>query len=213
MPNLPISQLPQSNLPLDGTEIFPLVQGGITKYTTLNSLIYAPGATYGVYNQTTNSTPVTNTLVESSLIDGGVGSLTIPANLFRVGEAFHAILTGHISCVNNHTLRIRIKAGSSILADTGLISMALTTTKHWKLEVFFTINQLGIAGVGSISTGGSFTYTKDASSAFEGVNFSYENNTTFNTTIDNTLSITAQWGTADPGDSIYSNICTLIKTY
>ena len=213
MPNLPISQLPSSNLPLDGTEIFPLVQGGITKYTTLNSLIYAPGATYGLYNQTVASTPITNTITETSLINGGVGSLTIPANLFRVGEAFQTTLTGHISSLNNHTLRIRMKADSYSLADTGVMILPAITTKHWVLSIYFTINQIGAAGVASVSTGGSFTYNKDAASLFEGINFSYENNTTFNTTIDNTLAITAQWGQANSGDSIYSNICTLIKTY
>ena len=117
MPNLPISQLPAAST-LDGTELFPTVQGGITKYTTLDAAKYIPGNNYGLFNQTGNSTPITNTLTESSLIDGGVGSLSVPANGFSVGDAFHAILTGHLSAVNNHTLRIRIKTGTVILADT-----------------------------------------------------------------------------------------------
>ena len=37
MPNLPISQLPQSTQ-LQGDELFVDVQGGVTKYTTLNSI-------------------------------------------------------------------------------------------------------------------------------------------------------------------------------
>lgn len=37
MPNLPISQLPQSNT-LQGDELFVNVQGGVTKYTTLDSI-------------------------------------------------------------------------------------------------------------------------------------------------------------------------------
>lgn len=44
MPNLPISQLPVAS-PLNGNELFPIVQGGITKQTTFNS-IYAPFNTY-----------------------------------------------------------------------------------------------------------------------------------------------------------------------
>ena len=39
------------------------------------------------------------------------------------------------------------------------------------------------------------------------------NNTTFNTTISNTLDITVQWGAANVGNSIYSDICILNKTY
>ena len=213
MPDLPISGLPAANLPLDGTELFATVQGGITKYSTLGNIKYISGNNYGLFNQTGPSTPVTNTTTETSLLDGGVGTLSVPANGFNIGDAFHAVAIGHISSVNNHTLEIRIKSNGAVLADTGLISMATTTAKHWKLEVYFTINNIGTAGVASISTGGTFMYVKDASNAFEGANFSDENSTTFNTTIGNTLVITAQWGQANTGDSIYSDIFTLTKTY
>ena len=213
MPDLPISGLPAANLPLDGTELFATVQGGITKYSTLGNIKYIPGNNYGLFNQTGPSTPVTNTTTETNLLDGGVGTLSVPANGFNIGDAFHAVAIGHISSVNNHTLEIRIKSNGVVLADTGLISMATTTAKHWKLEVYFTINNIGTAGVASISTGGTFMYVKDASNSFEGANFSDENSTTFDTTIGNTLVITAQWGQANTGDSIYSDIFTLTKTY
>jgi hypothetical protein len=173
-----------------------------------------PGPTnYGLYTQTASSTPVTNTTVETSLLDGGVGVLTVPANGFSVGDSFHAILTGHISAVNNHNLRIRIKTGSVVLSDTGNITMAGSTNKHWKLEVYFTVRTLGVAGVASIASGGTFMYTKDASNSFEGINFSTELSSGFDTTISNTLEITAEWDTANVLDSIYSEIFTLNKTY
>jgi hypothetical protein len=213
MPNLPISQLPAASLPLEGNELFATVQGGITKYSTLDSIKYIPGNNYGLFNQTGASTPITNTITETSLLGGGVGTLSIPANGFNIGDAFHVISTGHISAVNNHTLRIRIKAGSILLADTGEITMSTATDRHWKLEIFFSINNIGAAGVASISTGGTFMYVKNASVAFEGSNFSTENNSTFDTTINNTLVVTAQWSNANSGDSIYSDIFTLTKTY
>lgn len=168
---------------------------------------------FGLYAQTSSSTPVTNTTTETSLLDGGVGTLSVPANGFNIGDSFHAILSGHISSVNNHTLQIRIKSNGTILADTGSITMAGATNKHWKLEVYFTIRALGTSGTAKIATAGTFMYTKDASNAFEGTNFSTETATGFNTTIDNTLVITAQWGTASTGDIIYSEIFTLNKTY
>lgn len=167
----------------------------------------------GLYAQTASSTPVTNTTTETSLLDGGVGTLSVPANTFKVGDSFHAILSGHISSVNNHTLRIRIKSDGTTLADTGTIVMAGSTNKHWKLEVYFTVRVLGGSGTAKIATAGAFMYTKDASNAFEGTNFSTETSTGFDTTVNNTLVITAQWGTADTGDSIYSEIFTLNKTY
>lgn len=212
MPNLPISQLPQAST-LNGNELFAIVQGGITKYVPLSSIVTSLTSNYGLFNQTGSSTPVTNTTSELTLLDGGVGTLTVPANSFRKGDAFHVILTGKLSAANNNTLEIRIKSDSTILADTGLITMSGTTDKDWEMEVYFSINEIGTAGVASISTGGSFNYTKDAGSALEGKIFSVDNSTTFNTTINNTLEITAQWGSASPSNIIYSQICILNKTF
>lgn len=168
---------------------------------------------FGLYTQTSSSTPVTNTLIETSLLDGGLGTLSVPANSFKIGDSFHAIGTGHLSAANNNTLRIRIKAGSIVLADTGSIIMAGATNKHWKLEIFFTVRTLGISGIASIATAGTFMYTKDASTAFEGITFSTETTTGFDTTVSNTLVVTAQWGTASTSNIIYSDIFTLNKTY
>jgi hypothetical protein len=212
-----ISQMTPKGANLDFTdllEVSVLSGFGYNTYSITGlELMRAAASLSNLYTQTASSTPVTNTTTETSLLDGGLGSLSIPANGFNVGDSFHAILTGHISAVNNHTLTIRIKAGSVVLATTGAITMAGTTGKHWKLEMFFTVRSIGAAGVASIATGGAFMYTKNASTNFEGINFSTENTTTFDTTISNTLSITAQWNTANAGDSIYSEIFTLNKTY
>lgn len=166
-----------------------------------------------LYTQTNTSTPITNTTIETSLLDGGLGTLTVPANMFKIGDSFTALLTGHISSVNNHTLQIKIKSDSIILADTGILIMPTTTSKHWKLDINFTVRTIGGSGVASIASGGSFIFNKDASNSFEGINFSTETTTGFDTTINNTLEITAQWGTADTGDNIYSEIFTLNKIY
>ena len=91
--------------------------------------------------------------------------------------------------------------------------MSTATAKHWKLEVEFTVRAIGASGVAKIASGGTFFYTKNASNTFEGTNFSTETITGFDTTISNTLTITAQWGQANAGDRIYSEIFTLSKTY
>ena len=94
-----------------------------------------------LYSQTNSSTPITATVSELSLLDGGVGSKVIPANGFQVGDSFRAVLIGHISSANNETLRIRVKAGSIVLADTLAMTLPATASKHWKLEIDFTILQ------------------------------------------------------------------------
>jgi len=168
----------------------------------------------GLFAQTDDSTPVTATTVETSLIGTGVGTLTIPANGFQVGDSFSAVLIGHLSCVGTATLHIRVKTATGILlADTGVMAMNTTTDKHWKLDINFTIKLLGAATVAAISSGGLFAYTKNSGLNFEGVNFSITNNTTFDTTISNTLVVTAEWNTNNAGNSIYTEIFTLNKSY
>ena len=168
---------------------------------------------YGLFAQTANSTPITGTTAETSLINGGVGTLSVAANGFQVGDSFVAKLFGHISCVGSATIHIRIKSGSVLLADTGVIALDVTTNKHYNIEVNFTIRSLGIASVGSIVSAGLFNYIKNSGLNFEGANFVFLNNTTFDTTILNTLDITAQWNTNNAGNNIYSGIFVLNKIY
>jgi hypothetical protein len=188
---------------------------GITGQTGLTGLTGSTGMTGpgGLFAQTANSTPITNTTTETSLLDGGVGGLTVPSNGFNVGDSYMANLIGPISCVNNETLRIRIKTGSVVLSDTVVMTLSAATNKVWNLNVCFTIRSLGGTGVASISSGGIFTYTKNTGLSFEGANFSSINNTDFDTTISNTLSITAEWGSANVGNSIYTETFVLHQIY
>jgi len=169
---------------------------------------------YGLFAQTADSTPVTATIVESSLIGTGVGTLTVPANGFSIGDSFTAFFDGRISCVGTATLHIRVKTLTGVLlADTGVIAMDAATDHNWKLDVQFTIRTLGTTGVASISSGGLFGYVKNSGNNYEGYVLSTINNTTFNTTVNNTLLVTAQWNTTNSGNSIFSRNFTLTKVY
>jgi hypothetical protein len=213
MPNLPISQLPQA-APLTGDELFPIVQGGITKYTSLTSVNYIPGNSYGLYTQTADSTPVSGTIVETTLINGGIGTLSVPANGFIVGDSFKAIIGGVMNAANNQTIRIRVKAGSVALADSGVQNLSTAITNDvFSVNIDFTIRAIGIAGVASIVSLGGFHYTKTNNNTVQGFSFNTLNNTTFDTTISNTLNITVQWGSNNAGNSIYSDIFVLNKTF
>ena len=212
MPNLPISQLPAAGS-LTGAELFAIVQSGVTKYTTLNAINTSTTSNYGLFAQTANSTPITGTDVETSLINGGVGTLSVPANGFQVGDSFRAVMAGILNAANNQTIRIRVKAGSLILLDSGAQPITNITNNVFSLNIDFTIRQIGAAGVASIVSLGAFHYTKTSNGAIEGFAFNTINNTTFDTTISNTLGITAQWGSNNAGNSIYSDIFILNKTY
>lgn len=168
---------------------------------------------YGIFSQTGNSVPITATTTETTLIDGGVGSLVIPANAFSIGDSFVAHMSGIISAVNNDTLTVRVKSGSIILGNSGPVTLPGITAKHWDLILHFTVRQIGAAGVASIVTSGQLTYSKNASNAFEGADFSTINTTTFNTTTSNTLDITAEWSSNNATNNIYSEFFALNKIY
>jgi hypothetical protein len=173
-----------------------------------------PGPSDGLFAQTANSTIITNTTVESSLINGGVGTLTVPANGFSVGDSYRAIFGGVMNANNNQTVRIRVRAGSILLLDSGLQNLGSSVINDvWSLNIDFTIRQIGAAGVASIVSLGSFHYTKTNNASVQGFAFNVVNNTTFDTTISNTLDVTAEWGAASTANNIYSDIFVLNKIY
>jgi hypothetical protein len=91
--------------------------------------------------------------------------------------------------------------------------MPAITNQVWTLSVTFTVRSIGTAGVASIVTLAQFHILKLASGTQQGFAWNTINNTTFDTTIQNTLNITGQWSNATNNNSIYSDIFILNKTY
>jgi hypothetical protein len=211
MPNLPISQLPELTAMTANAE-FAVAQGGVT-YRVKNSTLAPFPTVYGLFSQTGNSVSVSATTVETTIIDGGVGTLTVGANQFQIGDSFRADFGGLLSAKNNDTLRIRVKAGSVILADSAPQTMTTAVDDVWQFSINFTIRNVGAAGVGEIVSLGVFHTTKQSNDAQGGFAFNTINNTTFDTTVSNTLNVTAEWSSNSPLNSIYSDIFTLNKIY
>jgi hypothetical protein len=170
--------------------------------------------TYGLFSQTGNSITVSGTTTESSLIDGGVGTLSVPANGFTIGDSFRGDMGGVISAANNQTIRIRVKSGNAIFLDSGTQTLSSSISDAiFTLSLNFGIRNIGVAGVASIVCLGRFSYAKSNNGTVEGFGFNTVNNTTFDTTINNTLEITIQWGSTNVGNIIYSDLFTLNKIY
>ena len=172
-----------------------------------------PSTSYGIFAQTSSSTPATG-IAKNSIVGTGAGTLTVPANSFQIGDSFTCALDGLLSCLGSATLHIYVETlAGVVLADTGIIAMETTTSKAWLLTLYFTIRTVGGVGVASISSGGLFSYIKNAGTNFEGFVLSNINTTTFNTTVDNTLVITAQWNTGSASNKIQSYNFILQKVY
>ena len=167
----------------------------------------------GLYAQTALGPIITNTIIETSLVGAGVGTLTVPANSFQVGDSFVAKMCGHLSCANNETIHIRVKSNGITIADAGIFTMKITTNKYFELTIDFTVTKIGIGGVAELFTNGQYSYNHNAAGEIAGNNFALISNTVFDTTIVNTLTITAEWGAANINNSIQSQNFVLNKIY
>ena len=182
--------------------------------TQINILSTNPYTTTGgLYAQTALGTAITNTTTETSMVGTGVGSLTVPANFFKVGDSFALKMCGNLSCATNETIHIRIKSNGIVIGDLGVFQMKITTNKHFELIVDFTIAKLGGPGVAELFVNGQYSYNQNANTQLDGSNFALVSNTTFDTTISNSLTITGQWGLANINNSIQSQNFVLTKTY
>jgi hypothetical protein len=204
--------LPQQNtIDFQGLGVDVTNQSGKTVVTVIQGL---PATNYGLYSQTANSIPITATTTEGTIIGSGVGTLSVPANSFFVGASFRADFGGLLSAKNGDQIRIKIKTTTGIiLADSGLQTLSGSTNDVWQLSINFTIRAIGIAGVASVVSLGVFHTTKQSNDSPEGFAFNTVNNTTFDTTILNTLDVTAQWSSNSALNSIYSDIFVLNKIY
>lgn len=167
----------------------------------------------GLYAQTALGPEVRFVDGETSLIGSGVGVLTVPANSFQVGDSFVAKMCGNITCANNQQIRLRVDTNGVLLIDTGTFELALTTNKVFDLVIDFTITKIGGNGVAEIFTNASFTHNQDASNTMIGYNVNNINSTTFDTTINNTLTITAEWIDNNAANVMQSQNFTLKRVY
>jgi hypothetical protein len=199
--NLAIADLP----PTDACNITIL---------TRNQSTGAVSARYfgGLYSQIANGATVTNTTTPTSLIGTGVGTLTVPANGFAVGDSFTVLMGGIFSTGNGQTLTIEGKSGAVVLFTTGAISLQNgLSSRSWSLEIDFSIRAIGGAGVAQLLSNGFFLYSS-GNSAY-GSDFGNLNSTTFDTTASNTLDIVLTWGAANASNSITARFFTLTKTF
>jgi hypothetical protein len=181
-------------------------------YTIATTADILATTNFGLFAQTGNSSTHTGTSF-GTLIDGGVGSLTVPANGFSVGDSFRVEMAGILSAQNNNTITIRLKSNAVILADSPALTLPQITSQTFQLSVNFTIRAIGAAGVASIATIAQLHILKSASGTQEGFAWNVVNNTTFNTTITNLLDIQAKFSSSNANNSIYSDIFILNKIY
>lgn len=225
--NLNVNSLNADNeLIIPTLDTLPLPENGkiisLKTGLTTNELYYSDGINwYKVSNQnantpmytgTSNGTLITATTAQISLLPlSFVGTLSIPSNMLKKGDAYHFVMAGTFSAQNNDTLTLRgIINGNPYLNQ--VIPLTGVSGQHFEIEIDYVIREIGGAGVASIALNWDFTYSDNTTSRnFYGDRLTITNDTTFNTTIINTWDITAQFGTANANNRIQSLLTYMSK--
>jgi len=201
-------KLDNTDVTINGAYTLPTTAGTtgqvLTRDTGISSTWQTPQL-YGLYSQTGTAT-VANTIVETTLIGSGVGSLSVPANYFTTGMSFRYNTGGTFrDNANNTTFRFRLRNGG-VLFDSGILTLPLiTVVSAWNIDVTFSY----IGGT-TIITNFNFQYNNGSDAR----GFTSQNtNNTLNTAIPNTLNFTVQWGAASANNTITTNFGVLQKIY
>jgi hypothetical protein len=152
--------------------------------------------TGGFFAQTSTVT-VTNSVLETTVIGTGQGTVTVPANTFVVGGSYRVSGGGKITCLNNAELTMRVyggPAGATLLGQIPTIVIPTSSGTWWGIEIYMTVRAIGAATVASISARAVYQQNVDSQNGLIGQSFHVLNITDFDTTVNNTFNLTAQWG-------------------
>ena len=165
----------------------------------------------GLYSGISDGVAITGSTEQSLLPTSGVGSLSVPANTFRVGDTFHLVCAGDIPVGDkDDTITIRLKQNGDTL---GLLTLDMedtqnNTTVFFELEADFTIRSIG--GTGQVITNFDFTFNKNLLKDFKGSR--HVQLSTLDTTTASSLSLTAQFS-AGALSEIQTRLFYLRKQY
>lgn len=164
----------------------------------------------GLYSGISNGVVINQASLQTDLLPvSSVGSLLIPANGFKVGDAYHLVIAGIFPDeAKNDQVEIQIKQNGTILGSVTLEYEDFDTVEsNFEIEADFIIRSVGITG--SLSTNIDFTFNKKVTKDFKGTRTT--NITTINTTTASSLSVLANVTGAN--SSIQSRLAYLRKQY
>ena len=171
----------------------------------------------GLFSGTSDSLTLSASTVEQTILPlTFVGTLSVPPDGFQIGDSFHCVLAGDFGSNNGDTLTIRLKAGpaSTTILGTLVVPLNNSSASSFETEIDFQIRNVGGAGVADIVTNFDFTYNQSGGGgAFVGERGVSQNNTTFDTTVLNTLEITAQFSSNNVANSIKTVVSKLTKDF
>lgn len=154
-----------------------------------------------LFTATANAT-VGNSTAEGSLVGAGVGSMVFPAGSMYQGRTYSLIAYGYYSTallsIGTFTLRIKLN-GTTILSTTASSLSLNTANQTFQVRANFTCRSPGTPG--SLMAQGDLRYlTGLNANVMDGmVNTAA---TALDTTVAQSLDMTAQWGTLNANNTV-----------
>ena len=202
-------QLEINNVELSAFKPLNMNNGGINNVSSINGITPVGG----LYASTSAGILINNTTLTSLTPSSSVGSLSVPPNIFNVGDCFHLVITGDCVFTNNDEIQITLKQNGNILAQTPIFSLEDANGGNNVFEIEADFNIRSIGATGSIHTSFEFTYNKDSldSKDFRGTR---SNDTQpINTTIVSALDVEFQFITKNASSSIQTQLFRLQKVF
>jgi len=170
----------------------------------------------GIYSGISDGTEITQAMGTSDLFPtSSVGTLSVPANGFSVGSAYHLVCSGIFPSENkNDDVEIELCA---VLADTSVVVLGSiliglenfdTEPSNFELESDFVIRSVGLTGQVAVSF--DFTFNKKITADFRGTRAT--NLATLDTTQSASLQLNATI-TGGNGSTIKSTLAYLRRQY
>jgi hypothetical protein len=142
-----------------------------------------------------------DTIANSATETNFATNYSMAANSCQVGRTYQVVVRGvYGSAATAPSLRLRLKAGTTSLASTSLVATnASLTDRQWTMTADFICISTGVSGTVEAQGNVTLATTANAATVREMVNTA---TVTLDTTTAQTIQISAQFGTADPLNTI-----------
>ncbi len=145
---------------------------------------------------------ITNTTAETTMLDGGIGSLIVPPNSTKVGDTIRIKMYGYISTETpSPTSNVRVKYGGAEIVSASVVLPANLSNQYTEFEILGTARSIGETGTIMVQ-GRSILGNSSGLSTISLRQFTELTETTVDTTILDAIDVTYEWATASPSNSI-----------
>lgn len=145
------------------------------------------------------SVTVASTASETTLVSStGIGGVELLKNGFTVGKTYRVSGAGVFSNTGTPTLTLKVKFGSTVILSTGAVTTVTgATNREFTFSGLITVKSLGASGTASAQ--GSFVEYASTAVVYPMTNSS---TVTVDTTANQTVGVTAQWGASSASNTI-----------